>query len=85
MPTLYIIAGPNGAGKTTESKYLLPEVFQTNIFINADIIAATLLPSNPETVAVKAGRIMLEEMDKRIAQKKLLPLKQQAHPVAICN
>ena len=66
MPELYIIAGPNGAGKTTASKHLLPEVFGTDIFINADIIAAQLNPANPEAVAVKAGRLMLEEIDKRI-------------------
>ena len=69
MPTLYIIAGPNGAGKTTASKRLLPEVFGTDIFINADIIAAKLNPANPESVAMWAGRIMLEEIDKRIEQK----------------
>lgn len=69
MPELFIIAGPNGAGKTTASKHLLPEVFDTGIFINADIIAAQLNPANPESVAMKAGRIMLEEIDKRIEQK----------------
>lgn len=51
MPTLYILAGPNGAGKTTVSQTLLPEVFNTDIFINADIIAAQLNPANSESVA----------------------------------
>ena len=69
MPEMFIIAGPNGAGKTTASKRLLPEVFGTDIFINADIIAAKLNPSNPESVAMRAGRIMLEEIDKRIEHK----------------
>ena len=57
MPTLYILAGPNGAGKTTAAGFLLPDVFQTNIFINADVIAAQLSPQNPGAVAFKAGRI----------------------------
>lgn len=69
MPTLYIIAGPNGAGKTTASEFLLPDVFNTNIFINADVIAARLNPSNPEAVAMKAGRMMLEQIQETLSAK----------------
>lgn len=69
MPTLYIIAGPNGAGKTTASEFLLPDVFATDIFINADIIAAQLNPSNPESVAIRAGRMMLERIQGTLAAK----------------
>lgn len=58
MPELYILAGRNGAGKTTASEFLLPQVFGTNIFLNADSIAATLNPTNPELVALRAGRIV---------------------------
>lgn len=56
MPTLYILAGPNGAGKTTASRYLLPDVFKTGIFINADIIAAQMNPGNPESASIAAGK-----------------------------
>ena len=70
MPSLYIIAGPNGAGKTTAAKTLLTDVFETNIFINADIIAAELNPSNPELVAMKAGRIMLERIQQTLSLRK---------------
>ena len=69
MPTLYIIAGPNGAGKTTASKTLLPEVFHTNIFINADEIALQLNPSNVEAAAIRAGKIMLLEIEKRLSEQ----------------
>jgi hypothetical protein len=69
MPTLYIIAGPNGAGKTTASKTLLPEVFHTNIFINADEIALQLNPSNVEAAAIRAGRMMLLEIEKRLSEQ----------------
>lgn len=69
MPNLYIIAGPNGAGKTTAAKVLLPDVFQINTFINADLIAANINPVSPEFVTIRAGRQMLSEiercMDKR--------------------
>jgi predicted ABC-type ATPase len=69
MPTLFIIAGPNGAGKTTASKTLLPEVFQTKIFINADEIAVQLNSLNVESVALKAGRLMLQEIEKCLNER----------------
>lgn len=69
MPTLYIIAGPNGAGKTTASKVLLPDVFQVNTFINADLIAANLNPAFPESAAMEAGRHMLSEIERCLSNQ----------------
>lgn len=59
---IIIIAGPNGAGKTTFAQAFLPEEAQCIRFLNADLIAAGLAPFAPETAALKAGRLMLEEM-----------------------
>lgn len=59
---IIIIAGPNGAGKTTFARSFLPAEAQCRIFINADLIAAGLAPFAPETAAIKAGRLMLEEI-----------------------
>lgn len=59
---IIIIAGPNGAGKTTFARAFLPEEAQCPRFINADLIASGLSPFTPETVAIKAGRLMLEEI-----------------------
>lgn len=59
---IIIIAGPNGAGKTTFARSFLPEDAQVLRFLNADLIAAGLSPFAPETVAIKAARLMLEEM-----------------------
>jgi len=70
MPTLYIFAGPNGAGKTTAAYSLLPDVFKTVEFVNADEIARGLSPFNVDSVAFQAGRIMLERIDYFIKQKK---------------
>jgi predicted ABC-type ATPase len=59
---IIIIAGPNGAGKTTFARSFLPAEADLPRFINADLIAAGLAPFAPETVALRAGRLMLEEM-----------------------
>ncbi len=61
-PRILIIAGPNGAGKTTFAKTFLPEEAQCLRFLNADLIAAGLSPFAPEVAAIKAGRLIIEEM-----------------------
>lgn len=65
-PTLYVIAGPNGAGKTTFAREFLPFFAGCKQFVNADLIAQGLAPFAPETAALRAGRLMLEEI-KRLA------------------
>lgn len=62
-PKIIIIAGPNGAGKTTFARSFLPAEAQVLRFINADLIAAGFAPFAPETAAIKAGRLMLEEIE----------------------
>jgi predicted ABC-type ATPase len=59
---IIIIAGPNGAGKTTFARSFLPEEAKCSRFINADLIAAGLSPFAPEAMAIKAGRLMLDEI-----------------------
>lgn len=68
MPKLYIIAGCNGAGKTTASYTVLPEMLGCREFVNADEIAKGLSPFNPESVAIEAGRLMLQRMDDLLAE-----------------
>jgi predicted ABC-type ATPase len=63
-----IIAGPNGAGKTTFAREFLPREGGCPRFINADLIAAGLSPFAPERAAVRAGRIMLEEIARSAAE-----------------
>ena len=64
---IIIIAGPNGAGKTTFARSFLPAEAQCRRFINADLIAAGLSPFAPEAAAVKAGRLMLQEIAQCVA------------------
>jgi predicted ABC-type ATPase len=62
MKEIIILAGPNGAGKTTFASSFLPAEGKLPRFINADLIAAGLAPFAPETAAVRAARLMLEEI-----------------------
>ena len=62
---IIILAGPNGAGKTTFAReYLLNEANCPD-FVNVDLIAAGLSPFDPERAAIRAGRIMLSEIQRR--------------------
>jgi predicted ABC-type ATPase len=61
-PRIIIIAGPNGAGKTTFAREFLPSEAECPVFVNADLIAAGLAPFAPETAALQAGRLMLNEL-----------------------
>lgn len=62
MPNIHIIAGCNGAGKTTASFTILPDTLKVKEYVNADSIAAGLSPFNVESVALEAGRIMLQRI-----------------------
>ncbi len=63
---IVIIAGPNGAGKTTFAREFLPKEAGCPDFINVDLIAAGLSPFDPDRAALRAGRIMLDEIKRRV-------------------
>jgi predicted ABC-type ATPase len=63
---IVIIAGPNGAGKTTFAREFLPHEAGCPEFINVDLIAAGLSPFDPQRAALRAGRLMLEEIHRRV-------------------
>lgn len=58
----YIIAGPNGSGKTTFAKMFLPEYVRCVNFVNADLIAQGLAPFEPRAAAIKAGKLVLQQI-----------------------
>jgi len=61
-PNLYIIVGPNGAGKTTFARKFLPDYAKCLEFVNVDLIANGISPFDPERAALRAGRIMLDQI-----------------------
>lgn len=67
---IIIIAGSNGAGKTTFAREFLPKEVGCPVFVNADLIAAGLAPFEPATVAIRAGRLMIEEIEHHVRKKR---------------
>jgi predicted ABC-type ATPase len=70
MPRVVVLAGINGAGKTTASQWILRDVLKIPTFVNADAIARGLNGLNPEGEAIRAGRIMLEQLKDLATQRK---------------
>ena len=91
MPNLYIIGGCNSAGKTTTAFRLLPDTLACMEYVNADAIAAGLSPFNPDGVAIQAGKLMIERINRlaisgvdfafetTLASKVFEPLVQRCH------
>jgi predicted ABC-type ATPase len=68
-PTIYLIGGCNGAGKTTFALEFLPREVKCLRFLNADEIARGLSPLKPSAAAIKAARLLLDELHDSIAKK----------------
>ncbi|GLS13165.1 zeta toxin family protein [Hydrogenophaga electricum] len=60
-PRVVVFAGPNGAGKSTHADAILAEL-RIPTFVNADYIARGLAGQQAQTVALAAGRIMLNRL-----------------------
>ena len=69
-PQVIVIAGPNGAGKTTLAPFLLRDKLRVLEYVNADPIAQGLSGFDPASVAVKAGRVMLNRLHDLVGQQK---------------
>jgi predicted ABC-type ATPase len=69
-PTVAVLGGINGAGKTTASQRILRDAMRINAFVNADAIARGLNAFDPESEAVKAGRIMLDHLRDLAARRR---------------
>ncbi|MDM3848994.1 MAG: zeta toxin family protein [Aphanizomenon gracile PMC627.10] len=69
MPNVYVIGGANGSGKTTVALQILPYFLEVFEYVNADNIAAALSPFNSESVAIEAGRLMLQRLETLVNDK----------------
>lgn len=69
-PQVIIIAGPNGAGKTTLAPFLLRDQLRVLEYVNADPIAHGLSGFDPASVALQAGRVMLNRLHELAKQRK---------------
>jgi hypothetical protein len=65
-PILYLFAGSNGAGKTTFARAYLRQMDPIPRFLNADEIARGLSPLEPQRLAVKAGNLLIHEIQDSI-------------------
>ena len=68
-PRCIVIAGPNGAGKTTLARRYLPEDEGVVHFVNADLLAIGLSPLKPGLAAMRAGRLVLQQLDHFAARR----------------
>lgn len=69
-PQVIVIAGPNGAGKTTLAPFLLRDKLGVLEYVNADPIALGLSGFDPASVALQAGRVMLNRLHELAEQQK---------------
>lgn len=73
-PNIVVLGGPNGAGKSTIAKLALLRELGVEEFVNADVIATGLSAFQPESVAIEAGRIMIERLRQLAVSRKSFAL-----------
>ena len=66
-PVCHIVAGPNGSGKSTFALNYLPTYAGSIEYVNPDLMAQGLSPTDIRLAAIKAGKLTLTRIAKLIA------------------
>lgn len=67
-PACHIVAGPNGSGKSTFALEFLPGYAPGIEYVNPDLMAQGLSPTDISLSALQAGRLVFERIDALSAQ-----------------
>jgi len=68
-PICHVVAGPNGAGKSTFALEYLPAYAGPIKYVNPDLLAQGLSPTNISLSALKAGKLTLARIAKLIDEE----------------
>ena len=63
----HVVAGPNGAGKSTFALRYLPDYAGSIEYVNPDLVAQGLSPTDIRLSAIKAGKLTLTRIGELIA------------------
>lgn len=66
MKTIIVVAGPNGSGKTTFADTFFFDQTKSVPYLNPDLIATGLGPSDFEKASFQAGRVLLADIKYKI-------------------
>ena len=68
-PICHVVAGPNGSGKSTFALRYLPEYAGTVEYVNPDLMAQGMSPTDIHLSAIKAGKLTLERISELIESR----------------
>ena len=68
-PMCHVVAGPNGSGKSTFALRYLPDFAGSVEYVNPDLMAQGMSPTNIRLSAIKAGKLTLERIAQLIAER----------------
>ena len=68
-PICHVVAGPNGSGKSTFALRYLPEFAGSFEYVNPDLMAQGMSPTDMSLAAIKAGKLTLTRIAELISEK----------------